>query len=241
MLISKKAAVLAVLAVTMLTLVAPAAAETGVSNGRTYTVTATNLAGVTPDHMARWTADILQLSDGDHAVVAAFNSASRASAQGQIDKFIADRPGNWESTLEATGEATFRNIAIAQLIRSVIVWSALHPPNWVSTVVIDSRTAQPITLADLFADEQAGLARLSAQSKTLIADQYGDDLPQQILDRGTAPREANFANWIPTAAGMEIHFDEYQFDGPPFARVILVPWSALTDVLAPDMQPLAES
>jgi hypothetical protein len=38
---------------------------------------------------------------------------------------------------------------------------------------------------------------------------------------------------------MEIHFEETQFSGRAFAQVITVPWSALTDVLAPDMAGLA--
>jgi hypothetical protein len=47
----------------------------------------------------------------------------------------------------------------------------------------------------------------------------------------------NFANWIPTAAGIELHFTDGQFGhGLP---VITVPWSTVADVLAPDMTALA--
>lgn len=210
------------------------------SNNSTYTVTTTVLQGTAPDNMAHWRADVGQLEGGDPAVVAAFNRASQASAQGQIDQFLGDRPPDWESSLEATGEVSFRSTAVAQLIRSVIVWSALHPPNWVSTVVIDSRTAKPITLSDLFADDQAGLNRLSDQAKLALQND-GTDIPADVLASGTAPTATNFVNWIPTDEGIAVHFDEYQFGGPAFARVATVPWSAVTDVLAPDMTGLAQA
>ena len=55
---------------------------------------------------------------------------------------------------------------------------------------------------------------------------------------GNAPVEANFANWIPTPSGLEIHFADYQFaHGLP---VLTVPWSALDDLLAPGMAALRQ-
>ena len=53
---------------------------------------------------------------------------------------------------------------------------------------------------------------------------------------GNRPIADNFANWIPTTAGIELHFADYQFaHGLP---VITIPGSVLTDVLAPDMMAL---
>jgi hypothetical protein len=55
---------------------------------------------------------------------------------------------------------------------------------------------------------------------------------------GNRPVPQNFANWIPTAAGIELHFTDDQFGhGLP---VITVPWSTVSDVLAPDMTALAQ-
>ena len=138
---------------------------------------------------------------------------------------------------ESNPTVTFRTSAIAELIVGVhSAKEAAHPNDYVSTVVIDSRTAKPITLADLFVDEQAGLNRLSEQTKVIFPQVWGGG-PSPMLDEpGNRPIAENFANWIPTAAGMELHFADYQFGhGLP---VITVPWSAVADVLAPDMTAL---
>ena len=61
-------------------------------------------------------------------------------------------------------------------------------------------------------------------------------MPDEPGNRAVAK---NFANWIPTAAGIELHFADGQFGhGSP---VITVPWSALLDVLASDMTALSQS
>ena len=71
-------------------------------------------------------------------------------------------------------------------------------------------------------DEHAGLQRLSEQTRL-----------------GIAPTVANFANWIPTADGVEIHFAKDE-PGVQLPQIITVPWPALNDVLAPGMVELAQ-
>ena len=63
-----------------------AAAETGASNDMTYSVAITPIDGATTDRMGTWDARVAQLSEGDPAVVEAFNHASRIAAQEQIDR-----------------------------------------------------------------------------------------------------------------------------------------------------------
>ena len=130
---------------------------------------------------------------------------------------------------------SFRPTAIAQLlVGTYYAEKAAHPLDYVSTLVIDSRTAGPITLGDLFTDEQAGLRRLSEQSRALLPTIGGGSGPESP---GTRPIAENFANWMPTAQGLEIHFADYQVGhGLP---VVTVPWSAIADLLTPAMQPLA--
>ncbi len=209
-----------------------------VSNGRSYAVTSTVIEGVTPGGDGHWHAEVGQVSEGDPLVAQAFNKAGEASARDQIDQVRRDAGTGASWTFEVTPALTFRPTAIAQLLTGVYyAQGAAHPSNYVGTVVIDSRTAEPITLTDLFADEQAGLERLSQQTKQIWPDTYGGGTPMAD-EPGNRPVAANFANWIPTAEGMELHFADYQFaHGLP---VITVPWSALTDVLAPGMAVLAQ-
>ena len=204
----------------------PAAAESGISNGATYTVATTVIDGSTPENNGTWKAEIGQLSGGDPAVIKAFNDASQASARDQVpDVGVGDELFPW--TFESRGRVPFRSIAIGQVITGNSYFG-VSPTVFHSTVVIDSRNARPIMLTDLFTDEQAGLNRLSEQTKILLPEGQGSDQP------GNAPIAKNFANWLPAADGLEIYFEAYQF-GIRMAQTITVPWSTLTDVLAPDM------
>jgi hypothetical protein len=193
---------------------APAAAETGVSNEMTYFVAITPIDGATTDRMGTWDARIAELSGGDPAVVEAFNQASRASAQEQIDRAEMESNLGEHWNFESHGQVVFRSIAVGQLILGTHYYGA-HPTSYISTVVIDSRSADPIMLTDLFSDEQAGLNRLSELT-------------------GAEARAENFTNWVPTSDGLEIHFAPYQF-GIALPETKTVAWAALADLLAPVM------
>jgi hypothetical protein len=54
------------------------------------------------------------------------------------------------------------------------------------------------------------------------------------IDGSTDDHGGNWHARIGELSGMEIHFAPYQF-GARLAETITVPWSALSDVLAPDM------
>lgn len=210
----------AALVASAVTLAPSAAAETGVSNDRTYDVGTTSIDGATTDRRGTWDARIVELSEGDPAVVEAFNHASRASAQEQIDRAeVESNPGE-QWNFESHGQVTFRSIAVGQLILGTHYYGA-HPTSYISTVVIDSRSADPIMLTDLFSDEQAGLNRLSELT-------------------GAEPRAENFVNWVPTAEGLEIHFAPYQF-GIALPETKTVAWTALTDLLSPVMTGIAQA
>jgi hypothetical protein len=217
--------------------VAPATPGSGVSNGHSYSVAMTSIDGSTPDNMGRWSGEIGQLSGGDSVVVEAFNHASQAAAHQLIEQtraYYMVRGMKWSFGLHSG--VTFRNIAIGQWILGSDYTSSVATV-FPRTVVIDSRTAQPIGLADLFTNEQAGLNRLSEQTKIIrTRSNGGKPLPEE----GTEPTEANFANWVPTAGGFEFHSAPYQF-GVRNPDTIVVPWSALADVLAPNMAALAQS
>lgn len=209
-----------------------AVADTGTSNGVTYTVSST---AVDPGN--GWKLEVGQIAGGDSAVAAAFNGASVASGKTMAGMLDRDQVLRDNATFYAKPAVSFRPTAISQVLSGVYYHAgAAHPLDYVTTVVIDSRNAAPITLDDFFTDEQAGLNRLSQQTKLIFPTVWGGDAPMPDL-RGNAPVAENFHNWIPTADGLEIHFEDYQFaHGQP---VITVPWSQLTDVLAPDMQVLA--
>lgn len=214
-----------------------APATSGVSNGQTYTVSTTEIAGSNPDNRGRWRAEVAHLSGGDPNVVNAFNNASDASGRQQVERARTEASPDTEWLFESDPTVTFRAVAVAEVIVGArSAEQAAHPSNYVSTVVIDSRSAKPITLSGLFADEQSGLNRLSEQTKLIFPQVYGGGPIPMPDEQGNKPIAENFANWIPTKTGIELHFLDYQFGhGLP---VITVPWTAVTDLLAPDMTAL---
>ena len=184
--------------------------QTGMSNGATYGVTTTSIDGYSPDGLGTWKATRVQLLGGDAAVSRAFNDASQAVVRGQLARAVSGaKEGTTPWSFEANGEVTFRSVVVAQVITSALYFGA-HPSSEAGTVVIDSRTARPVTIADVFTDERAGLHRLSEQTRVLVpkANGWNGRMPDEP---GNAPRRENFTNWVPTAAGMELHFPAQQF------------------------------
>jgi hypothetical protein len=51
-----------------------------------------------------------------------------------------------------------------------------------------------------------------------------------------APVDINFKAWIPTAAGIELHFPEFQFGGG--LKVVTVSWATVTDQIRPEFTPI---
>jgi hypothetical protein len=212
----------------------------GFSNGLGYTVEQSSTDGGTPDGRGTWSLIVNQISGGSPAVASAFNSAVATSAQGQLDSARQDADPELRWTFDTDPQIRFGAASISEVLSGLYVQTpSAHPSSFVSTVVIDSRTATPITLDDLFVDEQAGLDRLSEQTKILLPDVMGTGPGPMADEPGNEPLEANFANWIPTPQGLEIHFADYQFvHGSP---VLTIPWTSLDDVLDPDMRALRQA
>ena len=210
---------------------------TGVSNGQTYTVDRSSSTGATGD--GTWKLIINTLSGGDPKVAEAFNDAMHAAAQQLLDdaKRTAKPQGQW--TFETSPQVFFTAASISALIGgSYNDEMAEHPAGSVINVVIDSRTGTPITLKELFTDDQAGLNRISEQTKMLLPPAMGATATPMPNIPDNKPLLENFDSWIPTPAGLEIHFADYQFvHGTP---VITVPWAAIDDLLAPGMDALRQ-
>jgi hypothetical protein len=207
---------------------------TGVSDGQTYTVTQTSTDGVNREGNGTWTLSYNTIAGGNAAVADTFNRASHNAAQEQLLAAQVDPISDGTWTFDTNPRIYFGAASVSQLVSGMFnAVPSAHPTNFVSTVVIDSRSATPITLANLFIDQQAGLNRLSEQTK-LILPAVAEQPPGAFDDDpGATPTDTNFANWIPTPAGIELHFNDYQFfHGTP---VITVPWSALDGLLRPEM------
>ncbi|PQP22699.1 RsiV family protein [Rhodococcus opacus] len=204
--------------------------------GLPYTETELQVTGST----GRVGYDVLipQIAGGNPAVTAEFNESMRAALQDQIDGWGTDAftLSSQEHSVAHIGEHVISGLLVTS-------WNAdppgAHPTPIVATVVVNADTAAPITLGDLFPDLPAGLQTLSDESARLLPETVaGPDFERS----GIEPTEANFANWLATPAGMEIHFDDYQVGPHAIGLVtVTVPWDALADVIDPALAPVVSS
>jgi len=212
-------------------------ARTGVSGGKTYMVDQSSSSGAAAG--GSWNLVMDTVSGGDPKVAEAFNHAVHAAAQRLLDDATRGAKPQSQWTFETSPQIFFTAASISALISGTYNdETAAHPVGSVINVVIDSRSATPITLRELFTDDQAGLNRISEQSKILLPPAMGATATPMPNIPGNKPLLENFDNWIPTPAGLEIHFADYEFiHGTP---VITVPWAAIDDLLAPGMEALRQ-
>lgn len=195
-----------------------------------YIATSVRITG--DNGRARYDVLVPQVDGGDPAVAAEFDESMRAALQDQIDGWPGER-----FTLESTDRSAVVHIG-SRVVSGLLVtsWNAdppgAHPTPLVATVVIGD-DAQPITLDLLFPDLQAGLQRLSEESARLLpATGAGPEFARE----GIEPKAENFANWVATPDGMEIHFTDYQVGPHAIGLVVVtVPWERLADVVAPEL------
>ncbi|MDJ0396073.1 RsiV family protein [Rhodococcus sp. G-MC3] len=193
-----------------------------------YSFSTVRVAGSTD--RVTYDVSIPQIEGPDPAVVGEFNESMHAAFQDQIDGFANAR----FSLADARPGPTYAGSSVVGAVLNTS-WDAnppgAHPTYVIATVTVNTATAEPITLHDVFPDLQVGLQRLSEQSALLLpSTPAGTDFEAS----GIEPAESNFANWVPSSAGMNIRFSDYQV-GPHAIGLIdvTIPWGALADVADP--------
>ncbi|EME19480.1 RsiV family protein [Rhodococcus triatomae] len=202
-----------------------------------YTATSARVVGDTG--LVRYDVEVPQVEGGDPAVAAEFNESMRAALQDQIDGSAGE-----SFTLDGLNDSQVAHIGSRVLAGLLVTsWNAdppgAHPTPLVATVVVDTDNGQPITLNTLFPDLQAGLDRLSEESALLLpGTAAGPDFERS----GIEPTHENFANWLATPDGMEVHFSDYQVGPHAIGLVqVTVPWDRLRGVMAPAMVDVVSS
>lgn len=213
-----------------------AAAATPVVGG--YRAMPDTIAGTSPDGLGDWAVDYQRIDGGDPVIAAAINEVLDAEARGQVATYEPSATKTHPWTFRSTGTPSFRPITISELFVGEYNTDMPNMPfRAVATRVFDNRSGILITWDNLFTDKRAGLARLSEQTKAILPTVYAAPRPGTWqFGNEIAPIDINFKYWIPTAAGIELHFPDYQFGrGLP---VITVPWAAVADLIAPEFAPI---
>ncbi|MGB8403234.1 MAG: DUF3298 domain-containing protein [Mycobacterium sp.] len=212
-----------------------------VSNGVSYVVVPDRLAGGSPNGLGDWTVDYQKIDGGDPVVSDAVNRIVDDEANGQVALYVAasSRTKGW--TFHTTGTLQFRPVTIAEIFLGQ--YNAPDLPNMpvdtVGTRVFDARSGAQIVWDNLFRDPQAGLARMSDLTAKILPATYPMPLGGwSEYVSSMAPVDANFKFWVPTDAGIELHFPDHQFGRGQ--HVITVPWSDVRDLIAPEFVPITQ-
>ncbi len=202
-----------------------------------YVVGSTRVTGAT-EH-ATYDVAIPQLSGGNPAVTTEFNESMRAALQDLIDGHNEQDFALSDGYTPSSTYVGRRVISSEQITDWIAVPPGAHGDSLISTVTIDADTAQPITLGDAFTDLDVGLSRLSERAAEILpTTRAGDGFERS----GIEPTVANFGNWTASPEGMNIHFGDYQVGAYSIGLItITVPWTDLSDVLAPGMQDVLSS
>ncbi|MET9325238.1 hypothetical protein [Tsukamurella sp. NPDC003166] len=190
--------------------------RTGVDGPLTYDVRVPTLAG------------------GSAAVTARFNASMRASLADLTNALTKHDSVTLVDGRLVNGERSRVTHIGSRVVAGILLTNfyaarAAHPNNDIGTVVIDTATAQPILLSQVF-PTPAGQAKLLS---LISARTYGPVKP--FAEDFTR----DLANWVPSPAGITVYAGVGHVAGDYGA--FTVPWSELKDVVAPAMWPVVTS
>lgn len=205
------------------------------SGGSTYTVRRVEVPnGVgTTDQAAS-----LELSGGDARVSEVFNRGVRTYVKEQVD-LVNGGDDERQRAVSTNGEIFSTESTVSEVVSGLLIFKdAAHPTKILGTITTDSRTARPILIGDLFADPAAGLAELARATTEATRAVHPQLADSRTITDALQPTERNYANWVPTPTGVQIHIDTgvYVYGYP----CVQVPWSRLRPVLGPVLRSVAD-
>src|SRR5215203_3179199 len=189
-----------------------------------------------------------QLTGGNNPNFEKFNQAARASVTKKVAEFKKNmipeegeepRPeGSMGSDLGINYAVVLEQDDLVSINFNVGSYyqGAAHPNSFSEVINYDLKNGKQLKLSDLF---KPGAKFLQAIATYCIADLKKQSKDKSLLDdqieEGAAASAKNYESWTITRKGLGINFDAYQVGpyaaGPQF---VLVPYSALKDVINPD-------
>lgn len=199
-----------------------------------YVAGLTRSAGT--DGAVTYDVQVPTLTGGSRAVTDRFDAAMRTTLRDWISAQTKAPVATVREGRLASGDTSRVTHIGSRVVAGVFLVNAdnrgAHPYTMIGTVVIDTTTARPILLTDLFTDRTKGLARLNA----LVS--ASRDTPGGFAAFTDGSAEA-LANWVPSPAGLTVYAGVSHASGDFYP--VTVPWSELKDVVAPAMWPVVTS
>jgi hypothetical protein len=229
---------ISITAAAVLLAVGLATAQHAAAGPPAYLLVPDSISGTSWNNLGQWHIDYQRISGGDPAVAETINSGITALANDQATN-IQWRPSTshpW--TYDATGTTRAGLETISALYVGRYNTDLPNMPfQTVATAVFNAHDGTTISWGTLFQDKNIGLTRLSEQAKQLLPAAYPDVRPELINANSTlAPMDINYRSWLPTTAGIELHFADYQFGRG--LKTITVPWPRVADLLQPQFASL---
>jgi len=203
------------------------------------TSTQSVMSGNSPDGLGTWTVRYQRLDGSASDIITEINDQLDAHAHNLVQQATWDGSTRRPWTYDAAGTLQIQPTTASELFTAQYNTAEPHMPiQSVSSIVLDRRSATPITWDNLFIDKTAGLTRLSEATETaLVATAPPAHVRDWKRQGQFAPIDINFKAWTPTADGIELHFPEFQYGGG--LKTLKVPWSRVADQLRPEFANLA--
>jgi|SRR5215831_2107420 len=169
--------------------------------------------------------------------VAAFKAAATSEEANDVSGPTSETQA---STMDAGYDfyyATDDLISVA-FTESTYQRGAAHGNSSTQVINYDLKSKKKLALADLFQDKSKYLSVIASYCQKELKDRAKKPdtmLEPDLFESGAGPRASNYSAWNITRKGLWITFDPYQVAayaaGPQY---ILVPYSALSDLIKPD-------
>jgi hypothetical protein len=190
-----------------------------------------------------WKATIMKpvVSGVPEEAAAAINSAVDVKVAAVIDAFKTvmgyGGGGSGPCTLNGAYTVAFSTTSLLSLRFTFVQYTGGASSSTVAGSASFRADGTAIALADLFTDPAAGAAKLSTESRArLLAALGSQGVDADWINPGTTPQMSSFDSaWAFTQPGLELTFQEIAVAPHALGTPrIVIPWSSLAGVLAPD-------
>ena len=190
---------------------------------------AATISGTSPDGLGTWSVHYQRFDDDGTPAAEAINGHIDAEANRQVTQATWDGSTRRPWTFDAAGTMNVRAVTVAEVFTGSYNTDEPHMPmDTLGSVVCDRRSGNIITWDDLFADKTAGLSRLGELTAAQLAAVASPTELRSWRRQGQfAPVDINFRYWMPTDAGIELHFPSVRFG--PGRTVMTIPWAEVRD------------
>jgi Protein of unknown function (DUF3298) len=174
------------------------------------------------------------------AIVTRDTGAFKAGETSEDASDLTGTTENQTSTMDVGFDFHYANDHLLSVVFTEGMYSrgAAHGNSTTQVINYDVKSNKKLALGDLFKDKSKYLSVIAAYCQKELKERAKKPdamVLEELIDSGAGPRADNYKSWNITKKGLWITFDPYAvaaYAGGP--QYILVPYSALKDIIKPD-------